>query len=76
MARKISVQTEYIINAAFELAREEGFEGVTARRLANYLGCSTQPIFRVYRTMEELYEDVYKLIIQDFADYYTKYEKT
>jgi len=75
MARKISVTTEHIIEAAFELTRQGGFEGLTARKLAGYLGCSTQPIFRVYRSMEELYNDIYELIIKDFSDFYSRFEK-
>ena len=39
----------------FALARAEGIENVTARKLAAQIGCSTQPIFRVYANMGELY---------------------
>ncbi|MBR1693455.1 MAG: TetR/AcrR family transcriptional regulator [Lachnospiraceae bacterium] len=76
MARKISVMTEQIIQAAFELTRQEGFEGLTARKLAGYLGCSTQPIFRVFRSMEELYDEIYERMIKDFSDFCNSFEKT
>lgn len=76
MARKISVTTEQIITAAFAVTKEEGFEGLTARKLAHYMGCSTQPIFRVYSSMEELYDVIYELIIKDFAQFYQSYHKT
>lgn len=44
MARKISVTKEMVKSAAFAIMREEGMDGLTARRLADKTGCSTQPI--------------------------------
>lgn len=76
MARKISVTTEQIIQSAFDLAQQEGFEGLTARKLAGFIGCSTQPIFREYHSMEELYDVVYELISQDFSVFYKSFAKT
>lgn len=55
MARKISITKEMLINSAFEMAKEEGLKEVTARKLAAKAGCSTQPIFRVYSSMDEMY---------------------
>lgn len=54
MARKETITKNDILNAAFEMARTEGFSQVSARTLAAKAGCSTQPIFRVYKNMEEL----------------------
>ena len=54
MARKESITIDRILDTAFEMTREEGIAGVTARRVAARAGCSTQPIFRVYENMEEL----------------------
>lgn len=73
MARKESVTKNMILDTAVELAKEEGIDNVTARRLASRIGCSTQPIFRVYASMTELYADVYEKAIGLFADYYEKY---
>ena len=56
MARKESVTRQMILDAAFEMADVNGYREVTARKLANHIGCSTQPIFRVYTNMEELQE--------------------
>lgn len=75
MARKISVTTAQIVEAAFALTGQEGFEGLTARKLAKYMGCSTQPIFRVFQTMDELYDEIYELIVKDFSDYYNGFMK-
>ena len=51
MARKETITKNDILNAAFEMARTEGVGQVSARTLAAKAGCSTQPIFRVYKNM-------------------------
>ena len=43
-----------IINAAFEIVREEGFCNLNARAIAKKLGVSTQPIFSNFNNMEDL----------------------
>lgn len=73
MARKISITKEMLIKSAFEMAREEGITQVTARKLASKAGCSTQPIFRVYSNMDELYDEVYQMSVAYFSDFYGKY---
>ncbi len=73
MARKISVTKEMLLNAAFEITREEGLREVTARKLASKAGCSTQPIFRVYTGMDVLCDEVFSLAISDFSDFYVEY---
>ena len=54
MARKESVTEQMILDTAFEMVKEGGFESITARKVAERAGCSTQPIFRVYKNMDEL----------------------
>lgn len=73
MARKISITKEMLIESAFEMAREEGLREVTARKLATRAGCSTQPIFRVYSCMDEMYDEVYQKAVAYFSDFYSKY---
>lgn len=73
MARKISITKEMLINSAFEMAREEGLKEVTARKLAAKAGCSTQPIFRVYSSMDEMYDEVYSMAVDYFSEFYGKY---
>ena len=59
MARKEQISKQMILDGAFELVREQGIEMLTARKLATHIGCSTQPIFRVYSNMEELAKEVF-----------------
>ena len=75
MARKESITKNDIINAAFAILQEEGIEQVTARKLAAKAGCSTQPIFRVYKNMEELAEDLFAKACDFFQDYYSGFQK-
>ena len=58
-----------IIKAAVGLVRERGIENINARSLANALNCSTRPLFRIYRNMEELKGDVF----EELNNYYTCY---
>ena len=76
MARKESITIQNILDAAFEMTREEGFEAVTARKLAAKAGCSTQPIFRVYKNMEELGADLFARAEEYFETFYKEHEKS
>ena len=76
MARKEMITIDKILDTAFAMTREEGFANVTARRVAAKAGCSTQPIFRVYKNMEELWDAVYERAAAYFLDYYSLYPRT
>lgn len=75
MARKESVTKDMIIETAFALARKEGVAEVTARKLAGRIGCSTQPVFRVYKNMDELIMEVYEKAVVFFDEYCDKFPK-
>ena len=45
---------EHILDAALELMKDEGFENFTARRIAEYLNASTQPIYNEFQSMDQL----------------------
>lgn len=75
MARKESITVDRILDTAFAMTREEGFANVTARRVAARAECSTQPIFRVYKNMEELWNAVYQRAAEFFLDYYELYPR-
>ncbi|MCR5398183.1 MAG: TetR/AcrR family transcriptional regulator [Lachnospiraceae bacterium] len=60
MPRKETITKDYLIDTAFLLAKQEGIENVTARKLAAKAGCSTQPIFRIYDGMDGLLNDVFE----------------
>ena len=54
MAPKIKVTKQEIISAALDIVREYGSNNLNARSVAANLGCSTQPIFSNFQTMDEL----------------------
>lgn len=56
MPPKVKITKNDIIETALDLLRENGEASINARNIANALGCSTQPIFSNFATMEELQE--------------------
>ncbi len=54
MPPKSRIEREEILSRAFEIARREGFESLTARGLAAALGCSTQPIYDAFADRKAL----------------------
>ena len=49
-----------MLEGAFRLVRERGHEALTARNLAAFLGCSTQPIMYPFPNMEQLRDLTYR----------------
>ena len=58
MPPKIKISKQDIINAGVDLMRKNGETALNARALASHIGCSTQPIFSNYESMESLKQDV------------------
>lgn len=75
MARKATITKDEIVDAAFRITREEGFQQITSRKLASEAGCSTQPIFRIYANMEALKKDVYEKAASYYEEFYASFEK-
>lgn len=76
MPKPITVTKDLIDQAAFSLVREAGIESLTARNIADMLGSSTKPIYRVYGNMETLKETTLTTAIQHMQTYVYKYQKT
>lgn len=66
-ARKI--QKVDIIQAALEILKTEDFSGVTARRLAEMLDCSVQPIYVNFASMEDLEREAVNSIKALYYEY-------
>ena len=56
MPPKVRITKEDIVKTTVELVRECGAQSINARAIATAIGCSTQPIFSNFRSMEELEE--------------------
>lgn len=63
------VSKEQVLNTAFAMTRENGFEELTARKLAEQLNSSTQPIFRAYDNMDMLKRDLFFKSADFFSEY-------
>lgn len=59
---KVKFDKDMIISKCRDYVDENGINEISIRNLANYIGCSTQPIFRVYKNSEELLQDLYRSI--------------
>jgi len=60
MPPKQKFAREEVVTAALTLARREGIEAITARKLGAELGVSSRPIFTVFRNMEEVQQETAK----------------
>lgn len=67
LVRKI--QKADIISVALKIAETEPFDSLTARRLAQELNCSVQPIFYNFATMDELKTAALDTMYQIYLDY-------
>ncbi len=59
------IKKEDLIKGAINIIRTKGLEELSARNLAREVGCSTQPIFRIFENMDDLknavYDDIYEI---------------
>lgn len=60
MPPKPKITREMVVEAAFEIARESGWENINARTAAKKLDCSTQPVMYHFDTIEELKRAAYE----------------
>ncbi len=65
-----------IIETAFEMVRKEGFAVLSARNIAKQIGCSTQPIYWCYKTMDELKAEVCQKALIHLQNTMLGYSKT
>ncbi|MEJ6949797.1 TetR/AcrR family transcriptional regulator [Natronospora cellulosivora (SeqCode)] len=64
-----------IIEAGFELARTEGIEGISIRKVAKKLGSSIAPIYVNFDTVEELKKAVVEKVFELSKELYPKSEE-
>lgn len=62
MPPKPKFNKESIVEAAYEIAKEKGLSAITARRVANRLGCSVAPIYVNFATIDDLTEAVVRRV--------------
>ena len=60
MPKKPTTTKEAMVDGAFRLIREQGHERLTARNLAAFLGCSTQPVMYQFPNLDTLRDLAYQ----------------
>ena len=75
MPPKVRVTKEMVANASFEIIKRSGHESLSARAIAEYLGCSTQPVLYNFKTVEEIREAAYEIADKFHSDYILPKEK-
>jgi len=63
MGPKIKFTKEQIIDAAFEIAKTEGIDSITMRKIAEKLGSSVAPIYVNFKNVDELNEALIEKIM-------------
>ncbi|REK76817.1 TetR/AcrR family transcriptional regulator [Paenibacillus paeoniae] len=74
MPPRSEVTKEKVLSAAFELVRKQGFEALSARNIAETIGCSTQPIYSLFNSIDELKERIYDKAAQYARDCMLAYQ--
>ena len=62
MPPKTRITKDMIINAAIEVAKQSGYESITARTVSAQLDCSTQPVMYHFSTIDALKRAVYDAV--------------
>ena len=61
-----------VIEAAFQVVRKQGWEGFSARTIANELNSSTRPIYDYFNSMENIEAEVVKKILTYFVEFLSR----
>ena len=64
-----AITKEFILEKAFNLVREQGYQQLTARNLASYMNCSTMPIYSQIKNMQDLEREVAQKTLKIFFAY-------
>ena len=59
---------EVIVKKAVVMINKKGWDSLNARDLAKELKISTKPLYRIYKNMDEIKEDIYKEIYKQYDE--------
>lgn len=81
MPPKPKFSKEEIIDAALDIVSRDGVAALTARELGEKLGCSSSPIFTVFKSMDEVMQAIrdeakrrYDKYVSRARDYYPSFK--
>ena len=70
MARTSEITKEMIVDAGVDIIRKQGWTSLSARNLAKYLNCSTQPVYYYFKNIEmvdkEVTKKAYKMMMKKY----------
>jgi AcrR family transcriptional regulator len=69
MAAIIDMPKENIVKGAVKIVNQTGWNSLNARGLAKELKISTKPLYRIYKSMDEIKDDVYKEIYRQYDEF-------
>ena len=69
MPKEVQFTKEEVVRVGYEIVKEEGFEGINARKIGRRLHSSVSPIFYHFKNMEELKGEIYKKIVNTYHEY-------
>lgn len=69
MPAVVEISKEHIVKVAVKMVMENGWNSVNARSLAKNLGVSTKPLYRIYKNMDEVKDDIYKEISRQYDEF-------
>lgn len=75
MAPKQKITKEMLLEHAFKIVEEQGIGAVTSRSVATAVGCSIQPVFSHFPTMEELRQATFDYACDKFVQEILEFEK-
>ncbi len=67
----VEISKDHIVKVAVKMVNDFGWDSINARSLAKALSVSTKPLYRIYKNMEEIKEDIYKEISKQYDAFLT-----
>ena len=75
MPPKQKITKEELLECAFTIAEKKGIDAVTSRSVAQSAGCSVQPVFSHFPTMDELRQSTFDYACDKFVQEILAFEK-
>lgn len=72
MAGRSIIEKKDLLKVAVKMVEQNGIECINARDLAKNAGISTKPIYRIYKSLEELKTDVNNIIKKEYDEFIMK----
>lgn len=72
MAAQSIIDKKTLLKFAVKMVEKNGIESINARNLATTAGISTKPIYRIYKSLDELKDDVNNIIKKEYDEFIMK----